>query len=96
MRYQQSPYCTTPSREKSLWRYFSIDKFMAMLNCNALYFPKITLFEDQHEGTLSIPSLEEVNKTNLLDENTPVIKDDRFCKLKDKMKRDLQCSCNKM
>ena len=61
----------------------SIEKFMAMLKNNSLYFPNISLFSDKKEGTLSAKSIEEVYRTNLLDEeNTPIKQDDAFRRMK--------------
>ena len=86
MPYQESSYFETPSREKSLWRYMHIDKFMSMINTQSLYLPKITTFQDIFEGELTELSREEVYKTNLLDEyNTPIKQDDAFVKEKDVM-----------
>ena len=63
-----------------IWKYMSIDKFLAMLTKREyLYFPNIYSFSDRYEGTLSDKSLEEVYKTNLLNEkNTPIEIDDIF------------------
>ena len=84
MLYRPSRYFNTPSCEKKLWRYMSIDKFMAMINDEELYFPKITLFNDQKEGKLSDKSKEKVHETHLLDvDNTPIKQDDEFKKYKD-------------
>ena len=61
----------------------SIDKFLAMLKKNSLYFPNISLFSDKKEGTLSDKSREEVYKTNLLnEENTPIKQDEAFRRMK--------------
>ncbi len=79
MPYQKSPYFDTPPPESKIWRYMSIDKFMAMFSEELLYFPNIYAFNDRYEGTLSNKSLEEVYKTNLLDEeNTPIKQDEVF------------------
>ena len=83
MPYQKSPHFDTPHEEKKIWRYMSIEKFMAMLKNNSLYFPNISLFSDKKEGTLSAKSIEEVYKTNLLDEeNTPIKQDEAFRRMK--------------
>ena len=61
----------------------SIEKFMAMLYNQSLYFPNISSFSDKKEGTLSEKSKKEVYKTNLLDEeNTPIKQDDEFQQMK--------------
>ena len=79
MPYQKSPYFETPPKCKKIWRYMSIDKFMAMLSEESLYFPKIYLFNDRYEGILSNESLRKVYKTDLLNtENTPVKQDEEF------------------
>ena len=79
MPYQESPYFKTPPKCKKIWRYLSIDKFMAMLSEESLYFPNIYLFNDRYEGLLSDKTREEVYKTNLLNEkNTPIKQDEEF------------------
>ena len=66
MPYQKSHHFDTPPEQKKIWRYMSIDKFLAMLYESSLYFPNIFLFSDKKEGALSDKSIEEVYKTNLL------------------------------
>ena len=83
MPYEPSPYFETPCRTKRLWRYMTIDKFMSMLNEGVLYFPNVYLFNDKYEGSLSKNSLEEVYKTNLLHENTPIKQDEAFLNQKE-------------
>lgn len=34
-----------------IWRYMSLEKFIKLINDNALYFCRSDLFEDQHEGS---------------------------------------------
>ncbi len=83
MPYQESPYFDTPEEKAELWRYMPIDKFMAMLNDGALYFPKITSFMDNYEGKLPFFSRQNVQKENLFNEsNTPIKRDDAFFKHK--------------
>lgn len=83
MPYKESPYFDTPSHTETLWRYMSIEKFMAMLYNQSLYFPNLSSFSDKKEGTLSEKSKGEVYKTNLLDEeNTPIKQDDEFQRMK--------------
>ena len=58
-----------------------IDKFMSMINKQALHFPHIALFQDKdkYEGELSDTSRAATYETNLLDEtNTPVKQDEAF------------------
>ena len=58
-----------------------IDKFLAMLNSNTLYFPNVYSYNDKFEGTLSNKSLDEIRKISLLDEkNTPIYDDEAFYK----------------
>lgn len=83
MPYQRSPYFDTPATPKKLWKYMHIDKFLAMLDDNSLYFPNIVSFNDTLEGTLSYMSLLEIQKRYLLDDNTPIKQDDVFKKAKD-------------
>ena len=82
MPYQKSPYFKTPPKCKKIWRYMPIDKFMAMLSEESLYFPNIYLFNDRYEGILSDNTLKEVYETDLLNaENTPVKQNEEFiCK----------------
>ena len=87
MPYQESSHFCTPLNEEKIWRYMSIEKFIAMLDNNSLYFPNISLFSDRKEGTLSEKSLEEVYRTHLLDvENTPVKQDDKFREMEEFIK----------
>ena len=65
MPYQESPYFKTPPKCQKIWRYMFIDKFMAMLSEESLYFPNIYSFNDRYEGFLSDKSKEEVYKTDL-------------------------------
>ena len=89
MPYQKSPYFKTPPKCKKIWRYMSIDKFMAMLSEKSLYFPNVYLFNDRYEGKLSDETLKEVYKTDLLDaKNTPVKQDEEFFGQKDFIERD--------
>ena len=56
-----------------------IDKFLAMLNDNTLYFPNVYSYNDKFEGTLSKKSIDEICKISLLDErNTPLYDDEAF------------------
>ena len=84
MPYQKSPHFKTPPKCKKIWRYMPIDKFMAMLSEESLYFPNVSSFNDRYEGELSNESLREVYKTDLLNtENTPVKQDEEFIRKKD-------------
>ena len=56
----------------------NIDKFMSMLFKRKLYFSNINQFQDKFEGGLSVKSIREVKKKHLLNENTPIKKDDEF------------------
>ncbi len=53
-----------------------IDKFLAMLSGESLYFPNIYSYNDRFEGTLSNKSLDEIRKISLLDEKNTLICDD--------------------
>ena len=88
MPYQKSPYFKTPQKYEKIWRYMPIDKFMAMLSEESLYFPNIYLFNDRYEGILSSETLREVYKTDLLNaKNTPVKQDEEFIEQKDFIER---------
>ena len=66
-----------------------IDKFMAMLSEESLYFPNVYLFNDKYEGSLSDKTRKEVYKTNLLNEkNTPIKQDEGFIEKKDFIDRN--------
>ena len=83
MPYQESPYFETPPRNEFLWRYMTVDKFMAMLSEEALYFPNIYLYKDKYEGRLSNRSRLHACKTKLIfSENTPIKQDEAFQKTK--------------
>ena len=83
MAYQKSPYFKTPQKCEKIWRYMPIDKFMAMLSEESLYFPNVHLFNDRYEGGLSDKTKEKIYKTNLLNEkNTPVKQDEGFIRRK--------------
>ncbi len=60
MPYQKSPYFKTPPKCKKIWRYMPIDKFMAMLSEESLYFPNVYSFNDRYEGILSDNTLKDV------------------------------------
>ena len=88
MLYQKSPYFETPQKCEKIWRYMPIDKFMAMLSEESLYFPNVYSFDDRYEGFLSEKTREEVDKTSLLNEkNTPVQQDEGFIEAKDFIKK---------
>ena len=76
MPYEDSPYFETPCHTKPLWRYMHIDKFLAMLSGESLYFPNVYSYNDKSEGTLSDKSLDEICRISLLDENNTFICDD--------------------
>ena len=76
MPYEDSPYFETPCHTKTLWRYMHIDKFLAMLSGESIYFPNVYSYNDKFEGTLPDKSLDEVRKISLLDENNTFICDD--------------------
>ena len=88
MPYQESPYFKTPPNCKKIWRYMPIDKFMAMLSEESLYFPNVYLFNDRYEGILSSETSGEVCKIDLLNaKNTPVKQDEGFIEQKDFIER---------
>ena len=65
-----------------------IDKFLAMLNSNTLYFPNVYSYNDKFEGTLSNKSLDEIRKISLLDEkNTPIYDDEAFYRRRDELRK---------
>ena len=61
----------------------TIDKFMAMLSKEALYFSNINLFSDRYEGKLSHYSRLNVHSENLFNKmNTPIKQDGAFVRMK--------------
>ena len=73
-----------------------IDKFLAMLNSNTLYFPNVYSYNDKFEGTLSNKSLDEIRKISLLDEkNTLICADEAFYRTR-KSLRELDPEQEKM
>ena len=44
----------TPPRETVIWHYFSLAKFLCLLNNSTLYFPRSDQFEDKMEGKMSV------------------------------------------
>lgn len=88
MPYKDSPYFKTPCHTKTLWRYMHIDKFLAMLSGESLYFPNIYSYNDRFEGTLSNKSLDEIRKISLLDEkNTLIYDDEAFYRKRDELRK---------
>ena len=73
-----------------------IDKFLAMLSGESLYFPNIYLFDDRFEGTLSNKSLDEIRKISVLDEKNTLICDDEAFYRKRKSLRELDPEQEKM
>ena len=57
MRFVRSVNPTTPHGNSILWKYFSLDRFLEMLDSETLYFPRATEFSDKYE--FSIPSKTE-------------------------------------
>lgn len=51
--YYPHPALTLPSKETVIWHYFSLAKFLSLLNDSKLYFPRSDKFEDQMEGRFS-------------------------------------------
>ena len=65
-----------------------IDKFLAILSGDSLYFPNIYSFDDKFEGTLSEKSLDEIRNISLLDEkNTPLYDGKAFYKRRDELRK---------
>ena len=73
-----------------------IDKFLAMLSGESLYFPNVYSYNDQFEGTLSNKSLDKIRKISLLDEKNNLIYDDEAFYRKRKSLRELDPEQEKM
>ena len=96
MPYKDSPYFETPCPTQTLWRYMHIDKFLAMISGESLYFPNVYSYNDPFEGTLSGRSLDGVRKISLLDEKNTLIYDDEAFYRKRKSLRELDPEQEKM
>ncbi len=74
-----------------------IDKFMALLNDEAIYFSKITLFKDKYEGRLSFFSQKNVWREDLFNENnTPLKKDTTFYEKKKEFEDTIKIQINEL
>lgn len=51
--YQKHSEIETPNDNKIIWRYFSLEKFLSLLNDSQLYFARQDKFYDQNEAELS-------------------------------------------
>jgi streptogramin lyase len=50
--FSRHPSFLTPPGETVIWRYLDIGKFLEMLRSSSLFFSRLDLHEDPHEGTL--------------------------------------------
>ncbi|MCT4612162.1 MAG: hypothetical protein N4A47_02180 [Clostridia bacterium] len=53
-------------REEVVWRYMDLFKFVSMLENNALFFTKASIFDDDFEG--SLPKINHANRKHLYNE----------------------------
>lgn len=51
--YKSHSEIITPDRDRIIWRYLSLDKFLSLLNDGQLYFARQDMFNDLHEAELS-------------------------------------------
>lgn len=52
-------------KEKKVWRYMDLAKFMSLLEFGEIYFPRGDCFEDKLEGSYSKPTIEELTQNIL-------------------------------
>ena len=68
----------TPDGENSIWRYRKLEDLISILENRSLCFPAIYTFEDRWEGSLSYHTYWSISEKTLIDENTPVKKNEDF------------------
>ncbi len=49
-------------KEKKVWRYMDLAKFMSLLEFREIYFPRGDCFEDKLEGSYSKPTIEQLTQ----------------------------------
>lgn len=54
MSYTPQPSFGTPSRDRRIWRYMSLAKFMSLLDTRALFFARSDRLGDPFEGSYPI------------------------------------------
>jgi hypothetical protein len=50
-------------KEKKVWRYMDLAKFISLLDCKEIYFVRGDRFEDKLEGSYSKPTIEKINQS---------------------------------
>lgn len=60
MPYAEHQAVTTPGDSLAVWRYMDFTKFVALLEDQALYFPRLSTFTDPLEGFLTRPTFERL------------------------------------
>ena len=78
MPYQKNISFETPDGNNPIWRYRKLEDLIYILENQSLCFPAIYTFEDRWEGSLSSHTYRSISEKTLIDENTPVKKDENF------------------
>ena len=71
-------YIETPPDDTELIHYLNIYQFLSILNHKQIVFIPVAFYRDAWESALSLPTLEEVNKNLLWEDNSPAKKDEKF------------------
>ncbi|MDE0089568.1 MAG: hypothetical protein OXU23_27885 [Candidatus Poribacteria bacterium] len=76
-------YIKTPPDDTELIHYLNIYQLLSMLHNKQIMFIPVAFYRDVLESDLSLPSLREVKKHLLWEDNTPVKKDENFTRIKE-------------
>lgn len=75
---EDKTYIETPPDDTPLMHYLNLYQLLSILNSNSLYFSTVVLYEDVAESTLTKPSYNNVYSFTLLEDNSPVRKDEHY------------------
>lgn len=75
---EDKAYIETPPDDTPLMHYLNLYQLLAILNSNGLCFSTVALYEDIAESTLTEPSYDNVYSFTLLEDNSPVRKDEHY------------------
>lgn len=81
------PYIETPPDDTSLMHYLDIYQLLSILKFKKIVFSAIPLYKDKREATLSIPSYINVLNHLLVEDNTPVKKNECYDQRKQEVKK---------
>ena len=62
MAARQMEVLSTPSPETAIWRYYPIDRFLALISARELFFAPAISFEDPYEGDYGAASKEAIRR----------------------------------